>query len=183
MIRSALLGALLALTMPTVGVAQAWFDHPFGEKRAYHRDWLAVCEESGAGPCRVVHMVQEPGGDGFFGVARLSVQRQDTAGYVIELYDAGLPDVPNAALTLVFDGQRVDLAAGRYVSGGPEGQNILQTLSITDPKLSDDLVRRMRAASRVELIYGEGAPLRRFSMLGISAALDAVDRQLTTRRE
>lgn len=183
MIRRALFAALLTLTSPIGAVAQAWFDHPFGEKRAYHRDWLAVCEDAGAGPCRVVHMVHAPGGDGFFGVARLSVQRGEPSGYVIELYDVDLPDVPDATLTLVFDGQRIDLAAGRYASGGPAGENILQTLSITDSKLSGDLVRRMRAASRVDLIYGEGALLRRFSMLGISAALDAVERQVTMRRE
>ena len=50
---AASLAALLALT-PVPLFAQEWFTHRFGELRAYHGDWLAVCSENGAGACRIV---------------------------------------------------------------------------------------------------------------------------------
>jgi hypothetical protein len=72
--RAATCVAMAFAAVPSL--AQDWFLHPHGELRAYHGDWLAVCEEAGDGPCRAVQIMLEPS-ETRVGPARLALERRE----------------------------------------------------------------------------------------------------------
>lgn len=179
MVRAGMALALALLAVPAL--AGPWFQHEFGERRAYFRDWLAVCADNGRGPCRAVHMAFEPGDSPFFGSARLSVQEHGADGYTIEVFDKQLPPTPQGPITLVFDGSQMVVQPDQLKAGSPEGHSVSQTFSITDPELTETLIQAMRKSDRMDL--KAGGVQRRFSMMGISKTLDAIERERRKRQK
>ena len=176
--RAACLAGVLALGLAAQAPAEdgAWFLHPFGEMRAYFGDWLAVCAEAGRGPCRAVQIVLE-GEETRVGPARLAVHPQASGGHVLTLYMRGMPEAGRDPVIFAID--------GHVLPGAP---NVMETLTISDPDVTGDLVDRMRAGLRLTVSYGGGGGPRGgdqtvFSLRGLTAALDAIGARETGARE
>jgi invasion protein IalB len=168
--------AALAMVF-SVGDAQAdgWFVHPYGELRAYHGDWLAVCDNTGEGPCRAVQILLEPG-DTRVGPARLALERLDTGRIDVVFHHQLLFDGARDPLVLEIDGTALTLAPGQWAPGEPGLPNVIAAFHIADPALAERLVARMKAGRRLILRHDAGA--EEFSLRGVTAALAAIDAQL-----
>lgn len=168
-----LLAALAVLSLSTR--AGDWFNHPFGEIRAYHGDWLVVCEESGMGPCRAVQTLLEPG-ETRVGPTRMALERQASGDYWISVFDMGLPVEALDPLIFDFDGEGRLISSDDWAPGEPGRPKVLFSFNITDPTLSAELIERMRAGRQLVIRYPGGeAP---FSLRGVTAALTAIERHL-----
>lgn len=161
----------LAVLSATPAMAESWFLHPFGELRAYHKDWLAVCRERGAGTCRAVQF-QRLTDDGFFGGSRLTLTLLDT-GWALGIYDDRMADGTN--LSLRIDGAETLDLEGR--PGEPDLANVVQSLWAP---IADDLVQALRRSNRVEVIFPNGSET--FSLRGITAATNAITEQARGER-
>jgi invasion protein IalB len=171
-----LAGVLLAA--PAAARDGVWFSHRFGELRAYFGDWLAVCANDGMGPCRAVQIVLE-GDETRVGPSRLALLRGDDGDYAIAVFDQGMPSAGLAPVAFVFDGVPVTLDAADWQPGEPGFPNALESLAITDPAVTADLLARMRAGNRLTVRYtgGEAA----FSLRGVTAALAAIEAHVAGR--
>ncbi|TDK48024.1 hypothetical protein [Antarcticimicrobium luteum] len=182
MMRYVLAGLLLAAPAG----AQDWFLHEYGELRAYHGDWLAVCDEAGAGPCRVVQTGTDPGSDAYFDL-RLAAQRIDNSpDWAIEVMDRNMPAQGLTELTLSFDGVAVAVPQGAWTAGDMLSPNASDTVTIRDPDLALDLVARMKAGNRVTVTYaplGEGDGRASFPLRGVTAAMNAIEARVLARQE
>ncbi|MEL6607485.1 MAG: hypothetical protein AAFO58_00745 [Pseudomonadota bacterium] len=168
--------ALVVSLFGSAAVAGEWFLHPFGELRAYHDDWLAVCDDDGRGACRVVRAQADSGSGAFFD-ARLSLHRGD-GGWWIEVMDRGMPEQALTALSFDFGaGRVVALAPGDWFLGELRYANVAETVTVTDPAIVEDLIARLQAGRVVLLRYapvGAGA-VEAFPLRGITAAMAAVE--------
>lgn len=169
---SALILAFLASPL----AADDWYTHPFGELRANFSDWIAVCADDGAGPCRVVHSGRDDGSDAVFDY-RLTLGYNDlTDHWVVEVMDRGMEHALNH-VRLDFDGQWIDLAPGAWKAGETATANVAETFTILDPALSDHLIEMMKAGNVLTVTY---RPISKdgtaqFSLRGVTAAIDAVE--------
>lgn len=187
--RAACLAGALALGLASQAPAEdgAWFLHPFGEMRAYFGDWLAVCAEAGRGPCRAVQIVLE-GEETRVGPARLAVHPRASGGHVLTLYMRGMPEAGRDPVIFAIDGHVLPLAPEDWAPGEPGAPNVMETLTISDPDVTGDLVDRMRAGLRLTVSHGGGGGPRGgdqavFSLRGLTAALDAIGARETGARE
>lgn len=171
--RAVVLAAALALGALPAG-AGPWFAHPFGELRAYHGDWLAVCNDLGQGPCRAVQTPLEPG-ETRVGMARLALERGPDGGMTITLSDLAMPEAGPATPRLFVDGREAALPAGSWAPGEPGLPGVLHSMAITDPALVADLLAQMKAGRWLELRHEGGAVT--FSLRGVTAALAAIETQ------
>lgn len=166
--------------------ADPWFQHEFGELRAYHKDWLAVCAERGDGPCRVVQTAKDPGSAAYFDL-RLAVHRiDDRPDWVVEVMDRGLPGDALAALSFEFDGEVFDLPAGAWQPGDFDHGSAVDSVTIRDPDLALALVERMKAGNRVIVRYapdGGGDGQAAFSLRGATSAMNAIEARVLVRQE
>lgn len=182
--KRAMLACLLALVpavaAPPAGASQ-WFLHKFGELRSYHGHFLNVCRNGGLGPCRTVQYNIPPGGDPFFGDAALKVHVQESeARHVIEIYANALPPTPAGPIVFDIDGEVVVLSDDQWRPGTGDGFNVTQTLHVTDEGLNARLVGLMMKGNRLRVVHGSGAGELRFSLHGLTAALDAIETHLAT---
>lgn len=179
---AASLAALLAL-IPVPLSAQEWFTHRFGELRANHGDWLAVCSENGAGACRIVASGKDEGSEAFFD-HRMSLHFRDNRGaWTIEVMDRGMPDRELTFVGFEIDGTVTDLPDGAWQPGERDFGNVIETIHLVDPDLTRDLVAAMRAGNRLTVRYlpiGQDG-LARFSLRGITAAMNAVEAHVQDR--
>ncbi|WP_141101904.1 hypothetical protein [Oceanicola sp. 22II-s10i] len=181
-------GAALATIWLLAGTATAgeWFQHQYGELRAYHGDWLAVCADAGAGPCRVVASAKDPGSAAFFD-RRIAVHRIDNSpDWAVEVMDRDLPAGDVTALRFVFDGVAEEVPAGLWTPGALDAANAADTLSLRDPDLAGRLVERMKAGNRLVVEYspaGAGDGTAEFSLRGVTAAMNAVQARVLARQE
>lgn len=168
--------AALAIVV-SVGTARAegWFLHQFGELRAYHGDWLAVCDNGGEGPCRAVQILLEPG-ETRVGPARLALARSDTGRFDVIFHHQLLFDGVHDPLVLEIDGAALTLEPGQWAPGEPGLPNVIAAFHIADPALAETLVARMKAGRRLTLRHDAGAA--EFSLRGVTAALAAIDAQV-----
>ena len=90
--------AALIISFACASHAGPWFQHEFGELRAYHKDWLNVCDDNGAGSCRAVHYKLRGDGDTFFGESRLALMHRGGSDFAVEIYDKGLDPLPDGDL-------------------------------------------------------------------------------------
>ena len=170
---------LLAATL-TGAPAQAdpWFLHPFGELRSYHGDWLAVCAESGDGPCRAVQLALRDGDDPFFGSSRLAVHPGRDGRYRIEVYDDGMPEARVDQVVFDFGEAEMSLASRGFSKGSVDGVNVAETIAILDQDLAARIARLIREENRVRVRYAEGDVVlgeAEFSLRGSAAALRAIE--------
>lgn len=159
-----------------------WFLHEFGELRSYHGDFLNVCSGAEFRTCRSVQYGFEKGDkDTFFGSTRLSIMKV-TGGepssdhYAIEIYMQDLPTTPQGPFVLSIGGDIFQLAPSHWSSRSTEGYNVAETFTITDPELTAKLIKKMRKADNMRVLY-DGYREKRFQLRGLSSALDANDAQ------
>ena len=160
-------------------LAKDWFLHPYGELRAYHGDWLAVCDEGGAGACRAVQIMLEPG-ETRVGPARLALERKDAGHFDVVFHHQALIAGVRAPLVLDIDGDALTLSPGQWAPGEPGRPNVIAAFHIADVELAKGLVARMKAGSRLTLRHDAGEA--QFSLRGVTAALAAIEAQAATRK-
>lgn len=175
--------ALVLLAFTTPASAAPWFLHHFGELRSYHGDWLDVCDDAGRGPCRAVQVLLRKDGDTFFGESRLTLRVVD-GGFMIEVYDAGLPDGIGDILNFDFGTKQVAVTRRQWKLGETAYDNVAETFTVTDPALTAQLIDLIRAGRWLTVRYDmpdgtEGTA--KFSLRGSTDALDALARQVATQ--
>lgn len=164
-----------------------WFLHKFGELRAYHGDFLNVCDGAEFRTCRTVQYgFNTNENDTFFGNTRLSIARTLGGGsaggggppqYTIEIFIRDLDDAPKGPFTLSINGEIFQLSGQEWKAGSPEGYNVAETISITNPVLIDKLIASMRKGDSLRVLY-KGWKETRFQLRGITKALDAIEMRL-----
>jgi len=170
-------GVLVALSAAPA-LAKDWFLHPYGELRAYHGDWLAVCEEGGEGACRAVQILLEPG-ETRVGPARLALERKDAGHFDVVFHHQALFAGVRGPLVLDIDGEALTLSPGQWAPGEPGRPNVIAAFHIADVELAKDLVARMKAGARLTLRHDAGEA--QFSLRGVTAALAAIEAQAASR--
>ncbi|WP_424966718.1 MULTISPECIES: hypothetical protein [unclassified Dinoroseobacter] len=160
-----------------------WFQHPFGERRAYVQDWLAVCADSGAGPCRLVRSNQDSRGPAFD--SRVSLHLAP-GGWTMEVMDRGMPSETLSELRFFFDETLLIVATRQdFIPGERDFPNILETVTLTNPDLTDRLLSAMRAGGELVITYrpeGSGDATVIIPLRGVTAGLDALT-QIETERQ
>ncbi|MEO0358553.1 MAG: DUF1176 domain-containing protein [Pseudomonadota bacterium] len=161
------------------GFADGWFRHEFGEDRRYLKDWLAVCDNAGAGPCRVVQT--PPDDDTPANDRRLALHAMQ-GGWEISVFDRDLPAAGITALWAVID-RRVEVVVRMPSWRQGEGSvtNIADTVTVFDPIAVIAMIAAMKAGQSVEFHYanvGQGDGSAVFSLDGLTAAMLAVDKKL-----
>ncbi|GAA6199988.1 hypothetical protein [Aquicoccus sp. SU-CL01552] len=178
--------ALASLLLAMPASAQEWFLHDYGELRAYHGDWLAVCDDGGNGPCRVVQTGVDPGSNAYFD-QRLAAHRIDASpDWVIEVMDRDMPAAALTELRFRFDGQEVAVQPPAWTVGDMRSSNAVDTVTIRDPDLAHELVARMKAGNRVSVTYaptGAGDGSASFPLRGVTAAMNAAEARVLARQE
>ncbi|MEM9854705.1 MAG: hypothetical protein AAF841_09675 [Pseudomonadota bacterium] len=176
--------ALGALTSAPLA-ASDWFQHPFGELRAFHQDWLVVCAEKGRGACRAVRAQAAPGSDAFFD-QRVSLKRGDT-GWHIELMQRDMPERDLERVTFRFAREEIALQAGAWVPGERAVRNVAETITLTEGANVDAIIDAMRAGRFLEIGYEARSGAARWEararvpLRGLSAAMAAIETHLEAR--
>lgn len=177
MIRTLVLCFLALAIAATTLSADPWFNHKFGELRAYHKDWLNVCNDSGAGTCRAVQYKLAEG-ESFFGESRLALIFRGDGLYDIEVYDQGLDPLPFGDVVFDFGSDRIVLGPNKWRAGAVDRENVLETITVTDRETAFALTDLIREKSRLNVTFVvEDGPTSEasFSLRGSAAALFAIE--------
>ncbi|MEO1732875.1 MAG: hypothetical protein AAFR45_04490 [Pseudomonadota bacterium] len=169
---------VLAAACAQMAAAQNWFHHPFGELRAYHKDWLVVCQNDGAGDCRAVQIVLDAG-DTRVGPSRLALERDGDGTYRVVVYDKGMPSSGIDPVRFEFDGAITVLDSGDWIYGEPSIPNVQETFSIPDREVAHGLIEDMKAGRFLTVRYTDGNAT--FSLRGVTAALTAIEQHIKER--
>ena len=180
--------ALACLLLASPVHAGDWFQHRFGEARAYHGDWLAVCADKGAGACRAVQLQARedaPGG----GARRLAIAVDAPGRYAITLFHRTMPTPPPQPLVFEIGRDVYRLEPGTWKVGERTLDNVLETITVTDTTVARTLVDAMKGGNTMRFAYGgagsngsrAGARAPSFSLRGVTAALDAIEARLRAR--
>ncbi len=182
LIRPAALAITLSFFCSAGSQAEPWFLHHFGELRAYHGDWLAVCEDSGRGNYRTVQIVLRPGATGtFFSQSHLVLKRLSNGDYSIDVYDEGMPSQEIGPIVFTFDRTKIELKPTQWRSGTATSKNHAETLTITDPVLSRDFFSRIKAGRWLTVSYKGGDAT--FSLRGATGSLSAIETHRRNRKQ
>jgi len=176
---------VFASGLMTTTSAGPWFKHRFGELRAYHGDWLNVCEDGGAGQCRTVQTYVGSGKDRFFGESKLSVYIEHNDRVSVEVYDMGMPALTGASLRFDFGDQIISVPADQWRIGARDAENVAETVFIPPSEISTRLVTLIRAKARLKVTYplhGADSGIAPFSLRGSNAAIAALKTHMATRR-
>lgn len=158
-------GMLVGTGIPahSANIDGKWFLHEFGELRAYHGDFLNVCDGYEFRSCRTVQYgFKASDNNTFFGNSRLSIARTLGGGsaggggppqYTIEIYIRNLADNPRGPFTLSINGEIFQLSEQEWKAGSPEGYNVSETISIINPILVDKLITSMRKGDSLRVLY------------------------------
>ncbi len=168
-------GVVLALSATPIA-AQEWFVHPFGELRAYHQDWLAVCQDEGAGPCRIVRAQPDANSSSAFD-QRMSVHR-GADGWWIEVMDRGMVGEEVTSLTFKFGSKSITVPAEEWSVGERGARNVTETLTLNDAQATQRILERMRAGLELDVLYapsGNGDGRATFPLRGVVAAMGAIE--------
>lgn len=187
--------------------AQDWLQHPSGDIRSYHLDWLAVCEEGGAGECRAVYSAPDIGSDAAFD-RRLALRYDEAAGvWTPEVMDRGMPAGSLAELAFAFDeDEPIVVPSGAFApilpdtgTAGSAGETAAdadfsvedggaapeaEAVVLTDPAYADILLAEMRAGRRLLVTYqppGGGDGEADLSLFGLTAAMAAIEAHVAGR--
>lgn len=170
-----LTGAFLA---GSVG-ADTWIKHPFGEERRYLKDWLAVCDNDGAGPCRVVQI--PPADEDLRNDQRLALNAIG-GGWEVSVFDRDMPEDRLHSLVFTVDDLfGVQLYPRAWRQGEGDVSNISDTVTVEPGSVTLALIASLRAGDRVVVTYGPkgfGDGIATFSLRGLTAAMLAVDEKL-----
>lgn len=153
---------ILAVCFATGAYADPWIMHPFGELRSYHGDWLAVCDDLGKGPCRLVHLGQDP-------YVRVAILVNPTAVEVT----LGAAEGDWSLVDLALDGQAFDLPDYAWTLGLYNVPNVVGSCVVMEDPVLGDLIAKLKSANRLN-VQMDGAmvsvPLR-----GVTAGLRAIE--------
>ncbi|UWQ17582.1 hypothetical protein [Jannaschia sp. M317] len=163
---------LLACVLAGPVSADPWFHHPFGELRAYHADWLAVCRDLGDGLCRAVQF-RRLSADGFFGEGRLTLALGPD-GWTQGVYDGTM--AAGATLSASVDGAAPVALEAR--AGEPDLSNVSQSVWAPVPT---SLLAALRGGNRLRVLFPGGEET--YSLRGITAATDAILVQVARRTD
>ncbi len=181
-IRPAALAFTLSFLCSTGSQAEPWFLHHFGELRAYHGDWLAVCEDSGRGKYRTVQIVLRPGTtETRCGQSHLVLRRISNGDYTIDVYDEGMPSREIGPIVFTFDRTRIELKPTQWRSGSAAYKSHAENITITDPVLSRDFLRRIKAGRWLTVSYKGGDAT--FSLRGATGSLSAIETHRRNRKQ
>ncbi len=148
-------------------------DRDDGERRIYFRDWLAACRPDG-GCAAATYVFATPGSNQAAYLLRLFRDAPDDAWSVVFAGLAVEPD-PNADLQIWVDDAAPTTLAPR---NGHRPAGAANVLRIVDPTEARSLIDAMTAGleARVRFADANGdLHEERFSLRGLSAALDWVD--------
>lgn len=171
------LAILTGLTVTAqTALADPWFLHKFGELRAYHGDWLNVCDDAGRGQCRAVQSYIPKGASTFFGESRLALYAEAGGEYSIEVYDAGLPSDLSGTLEFDFGTESITLTDQDWRMGARDVTNVAETFVVPRGELATRLVTLIRAKNTLVVRYtiGDDEGTAPFSLRGSTAALAAI---------
>ncbi len=161
--------------------ANDWIRHKFGDMRAYFGDWLGVCANEGEGPCRAVQSAKDPRSSAAFD-RRLTLHRvPDSSDWAVEVMDRDMPAARLETVVLTFDGDTVEIDPKDWRAGSLDAINVADTITITNPELTADLIERMRKGNRLVVSYmpaGAGNGNAEFSLRGITAASRSIEERL-----
>ncbi|EFL87733.1 invasion associated locus B family protein [Ahrensia sp. R2A130] len=178
--------SLVAVALTTTPAsAGEWFTHPFGELRAYHGSWLAVCSDSGRGECRAVQMAGDDGSGSFFGSRRMSIVVKEPQGYTVEIFQRGMTTPISGSVTLNIDGSRTNLTDDQWSDGAPEYTNVLETFSLRGDGLMNKLVAEMKAGNQLYVRHSPSENDRRtirFDLHGFTSVMNAINKHLQNRK-
>lgn len=181
--RAALAG-LLGLTL-TMAVAPAmagdWFQHRFGEARAYHGSWLAVCTKKGEGDCRAVQLAGKDGADG---ARRLAVHVARPGQYVVTIFQRGWLPAPGAFVNFDVDGETDALREGEWKPGDRHIANVAEMITVSSDAANARLVADLKAGQQARFFMSGGSAgilEARFDLSGITAAINAIEARLARR--
>ncbi|HHH19945.1 MAG TPA: hypothetical protein ENK86_05510 [Campylobacterales bacterium] len=154
---------------------------PFDELRVYYKDWLVVCNDRGAGTCRMVNYVYRPENherQSFFPDSRLSITpAQEAQEAVLDFYDRGAPS-EITELSVSVDRDRFAFDSADYQT--PEQNRIMETYLVTNPNKLTQVIDLSKPARWLTIKYtgssGESHTVR-FSLMGFTKALAFIERQ------
>ncbi|MEL7230447.1 MAG: hypothetical protein AAGK38_11175 [Pseudomonadota bacterium] len=177
--RLVLLGLLLATASPAV--AGEWFQHRFGEARAYHGSWLAVCTRKGEGKCRAVQLAGKDGADG---ARRLAVHVERPGQYVVTIFQRGWLPAPGEFVNFDVDGETDALREREWTPGDPHIPNVAEMITVSSDAANARLVADLKAGRQARFFMGGGSAgvlEARFDLRGITAAINAIEARLARR--
>lgn len=173
------------VTMASPVSAGDWFLHKFGELRSFHGDWLAVCNDNGDGPCRIVATTKDHGSDSVFDT-RLSISFIEGPNeWAVEFMDRGMPYTQASYFRFDTGQDWMELAPGAWTPGERGYTNVTETITVVDPASSDRIVRMMMAGNWLSVTYnpvGTGDGQARFPLRGVTAAVNAVESHVRARQ-
>ncbi|MEM0950462.1 MAG: hypothetical protein AAGK37_23935 [Pseudomonadota bacterium] len=179
-------GVLVAAALMATGASATdgeWFESRFGEQRAYFGAWLAVCDDSGTGQCR---LVQEPASDApdssYYRVAMLLLE--DDQKWVMEVTQRGMPSEQLTDVSFTIDGKVTDAPEGSWKLGENDVDNVAETFTVTDPVLMETLLTEMREGANMQIGYvppGDGLGSIPVSLSGVTSGTTAIPANYAAR--
>ena len=141
-----------------------------------------VCEDNGRGKYRSVLLVLRPGATRtFFGQSRLTLGRLSNGDYSIDIYDEGMPSREMGPILFTFGRTRIELKPTQWRSGTAAYKNVAETITVTDPVLARDFVRRIKAGRLLTVSYKGGDAT--FSLRGATGSLAAIENHRRNRKQ
>ncbi|MCR9089191.1 MAG: hypothetical protein NXH97_20905 [Rhodobacteraceae bacterium] len=172
-------GLVIAAALIATGANAAdgqWFESRFGEQRSYFQDWLAVCDDSGAGQCRLVQEAASDAPDSsFYRVAILLLEADRR--WVMEISSRYMSADQLNDVSFTIDGDVIDSPEGSWKVGSNEVANIADTITVTDPELMGTLMTGMRDGASMQIDYlppGNGSGVVGVSLRGVTAGTEAI---------
>ena len=160
--------------------AGEWFQHRFGEARAYHGSWLAVCADKGEGDCRAVQL---GGKDGVDGQRRMAINVVRPGRYIVTVFQRGWALGDSDFVTVDIDGQLTALKNSQWAAGEMDVSNVAETFTITDDAVNATFVADLKAGNRATVAMGTEYDRKSaaFDLSGITAALNAIEARIAKR--
>lgn len=175
--RAVTLLAALILSLPAIAKDGEWFEHRFGEQRAYFGDWLAVCNDSGAGQCRLVQIPPADAPDEkYYRVALVLLE--DQGDYVIELSARNMPAAEVINLNFEVDGNTITAKDGSWKMGDNTTPNIADTVTLVDQETVRIVMEGMADGLSMTVQYlptGNGLGSFTTSLKGVVAGTKAIE--------
>lgn len=172
-------GLVIAAALMTTGANAAdgqWFESKFGEQRAYFQDWLAVCDDSGAGQCRLVQEAASDAPDSsFYRVAILLLEADRR--WVMEISSRYMPADQLSNVSFIIDGNVIGSPEGSWKVGSNEAANLAETITVTDPEMMETLLTGMRDGASMQINYlppANGSGVVTVSLRGVTAGTEAI---------
>ena len=153
--RFLLLTLFLVSSAASVQAAE-WFQHKFGEERAYIGHWLAVCQKKGKGACRLFQAEMREGSDPFFGEAWMWV-RPKKAGWNLRIGGYTITNSENLSdVVFSFHGRKIALPAEAHDVARNGSSRTTNVFEIVDDDFSAKIFEEMKRSNLMQVTFKEG---------------------------